>query len=296
VAIPSTQSCPPSRPVIAGTSQVWSVTPTAAAVSWIILAGAGACSRLRWQPICEPMKWALGFPCSLGSGEVLLQVIGVALTLVGMAWLSRLAPAGDYLAAVALPMVFIGVGQGPTFAPMTGFGIADVGAGDAGAASGLLNTAHQLGMALGLGILVTLAAHAGTDQVAARVGAALTGSSILLALGVVAAQVTTIPSRAAARRQADEPALVRPKSRERQYLPLAPTTAYGGDMNTNLTLNNGVEMPALGFGGLQTPPRGSNHGGRGCAADRLPPHRHRGRLRQRAWRWRGSPPLRRGPV
>jgi hypothetical protein len=71
-----------------------------------------------------------------------LLVAGVVLTL---AWLSRLQPAGDYLTAVALPMLLIGAGQGLTFAPMTGFGIAGVPAGDAGAASGLLNTAHQHG-------------------------------------------------------------------------------------------------------------------------------------------------------
>jgi diketogulonate reductase-like aldo/keto reductase len=41
---------------------------------------------------------------------------------------------------------------------------------------------------------------------------------------------------------------------ERQYLLPATTTSYGGEMSTNLTLNNGVEMPALGFGVFQTPP------------------------------------------
>ncbi len=137
-----------------------------------------------------------------------LLVAGVVLTLAGMVWLSRLQPADGYVEAVALPMLLIGAGQGLTFAPMTGFGIDGVPAGDAGAASGLLNTAHQIGMALGLGILVTLAARAGTGQVTAQVGAALTGSSILLGLGVVAALVTTIPSRAAARRRVDEAALV----------------------------------------------------------------------------------------
>jgi len=47
------------------------------------------------------------------------------------------------------PMVLIGAGQGLAFAPLTTFGIAAVRGEDAGAASGLVNTAHQLGMALG---------------------------------------------------------------------------------------------------------------------------------------------------
>ena len=46
-------------------------------------------------------------------------------------------------------MVLIGIGQGLAFAPMTNSGIARVPAVDAGAASGLLDTAHQLGMATG---------------------------------------------------------------------------------------------------------------------------------------------------
>ena len=42
-------------------------------------------------------------------------------------------------------MVLIGAGQGLAFAPLTSFGIR-CPAADAGAASGLVNTAHQLGM------------------------------------------------------------------------------------------------------------------------------------------------------
>jgi hypothetical protein len=86
----------------------------------------------------------------------------------------------------------IAAGQGLAFAPTTSSGIAGVTAADAGAASGLLNAAHQLGTALGLGILVTISAHAGTanfdrtgpDGVTAGVSAALTGSSVPLALGL----------------------------------------------------------------------------------------------------------------
>jgi MFS transporter len=115
-----------------------------------------------------------------------LLVTGVLLTLAGMAWLSRLN--GGYLNAVALPMLFIGAGQGLTFVPTTSYGITDVTTHDAGAASGLLNTAHQLGMALGLGFLVTLAAdHTGTANITAHVTVALTGASVLLALSVLTA-------------------------------------------------------------------------------------------------------------
>ncbi|MCI4063989.1 MFS transporter [Micromonospora sp. R77] len=124
-------------------------------------------------------------------GSTPVLATGVALTLVGMAWLSRVGADGDYLTAIALPMVLIGVGQGLAFAPMTSAGLAGVRSGDAGAASGVVNTAHQLGSALGLGILTavgTAAVPAGGAAPAAmteRVSAALTAGSVLLAVALL---------------------------------------------------------------------------------------------------------------
>jgi hypothetical protein len=95
-----------------------------------------------------------------GNGPLLAT--GVAVTALGMAWLSQLSPDGTFLTDVALPLVLIGAGQGLAFGPLTAAGIAGVAPHDAGAASGLVNAAHQLGGALGLGVLVTLAAAAAT--------------------------------------------------------------------------------------------------------------------------------------
>lgn len=131
-----------------------------------------------------------------------LLTLGVVLTLVGMAWLSTVGLGSSYLGAVALPMALIGAGQGFAFAPLTNAGIADVEPADAGAASGLLNTAHQLGMALGLGILVAVSANAGsgTDGAAAvaeRAGAALTGGSVILAAALVVVLAVIVPAERA---------------------------------------------------------------------------------------------------
>ncbi|MFE7507014.1 MFS transporter [Promicromonospora sp. NPDC057488] len=146
-------------------------------------------------------------------GSVLLTA-GLALTLGGLAWLSRVGPDDAYLTAVALPMLLVGAGQGLAFAPLTSSGIAGVAPEDAGAASGLVNTAHQLGMALGLGVLVAVAAHAGggadaagagaggsdavgqaAAQVAAQVSAALTGAAVLVAVALVVVLVVLLPVR-----------------------------------------------------------------------------------------------------
>jgi len=121
-----------------------------------------------------------------------LLAAGVAVTLVGMAWLSRVEAGSSYLTAVALPMVLIGGGQGLAFAPLTSAGVSGVTPDQAGAASGLVNTAHQLGMALGLALLVAVSARAGsglvdrTTALAGEVSTALTAGTCLLALCLVA--------------------------------------------------------------------------------------------------------------
>jgi len=136
----------------------------------------------------------------LGSTPVL--VFGVAFTLVGMGWLSRVTAGSDYVTAVALPMVLIGVGQGLAFAPMTSAGLANVDGTDAGAASGLINTFHQLGSALGLGILATVGAAAvptGTSETTAlvdRVSSALTGGTVMLAVALLAVLILIARRRA----------------------------------------------------------------------------------------------------
>ena len=130
---------------------------------------------------------------------------GILLTLIGMFWLSRVDIAHGYWLGVALPMVLIGAGQGLAFAPLTSFGIIRAPAADAGAASGLVNTFHQVGTCLGLGIAVAAAATApaggsAAAHVAAQVGLALGASSILLALSATVTLVLILPADLAARR------------------------------------------------------------------------------------------------
>ncbi len=88
----------------------------------------------------------------------------------------------------------MGVGMGAAFTPLTTAGIAGVAQSDAGAASGLVNVAHQLGGAIGVAVLVTVFTGAGGDSgtevaLAHGVSVALTGSvvSVALALAVVIA-------------------------------------------------------------------------------------------------------------
>lgn len=125
--------------------------------------------------------------------------IGLALTMVGMVWLSRLDLDTPYLTGVALPMVLIGAGQGLVLAPLTSSGVDGVAPADAGAASGLVNTVHQIGSALSLSVLTAVAASVSTGHeaadIAARSGAALTGSAVLLALALAATFTLIVSAR-----------------------------------------------------------------------------------------------------
>ncbi len=125
-------------------------------------------------------------------GNTRLLAVGLAVTLIGMAWLSHVSVDSAYLTGVALPMLLIGIGQGFTLSPLTVSGVAGVAAEDAGAASGLVNVAHQLGGSLGLGVLVvvfTAARGVGTlgarALLAHRVSTALTAGTAMLGLALV---------------------------------------------------------------------------------------------------------------
>ena len=135
-------------------------------------------------------------------GDTRLLVTGVAVALAGMAWLSRLDTATSYFPGIALPLVLLGLGMGAALAPLTAAGVAGVAPDDAGAASGVVNAAQQLGVSLGVSLLVTVAASAGGTPGGARTGlggtldalqradlahavaAALTGATVLIALGL----------------------------------------------------------------------------------------------------------------
>jgi hypothetical protein len=95
-------------------------------------------------------------------------------------------------------MVLIGAGQGLAFAPLTSFGIVEVRAEDAGAASGLVNTAHQLGMATGLAILVAASAHA--TGLTDRATTALAWGSGFLAACLLVVLAVIVPTQRLARR------------------------------------------------------------------------------------------------
>jgi EmrB/QacA subfamily drug resistance transporter len=111
-------------------------------------------------------------------GNQALAIAGCAAMLAGTTLMSRVSVTTGYALGIALPMIVFGIGQGFGLSTLTTAGMAGVRAQDASVAGGLVNVAHHLGGAVGLGILVTIfdAAGAGAhgrELLAHRVSAAL---------------------------------------------------------------------------------------------------------------------------
>ncbi|MFB7663620.1 MFS transporter [Kitasatospora sp. NPDC056138] len=88
-----------------------------------------------------------------------LLVCGMALSTAGFGWLSQLSADGSFGTDVAAPFVLCTLGMGLAMMPVTVAATAGTDRAEAGLASGLVNTSRQVGGALGLALLATVASH-----------------------------------------------------------------------------------------------------------------------------------------
>ncbi|MDT0609052.1 MFS transporter [Streptomyces lancefieldiae] len=104
-----------------------------------------------------PLAAAL-MAASWGAGRLRGTLLpGLLVLTAGLLWLARLPVDGAFLTDLLGPSVLIGSGLGLAFVPLTALGVAEVDPRHAGIAGGLINTSRQMGGALGLAILTTLA-------------------------------------------------------------------------------------------------------------------------------------------
>jgi len=91
-------------------------------------------------------------------GVRLVPIVGIAMAAFGLVLLSRIPVHGSYLTDLLPGLVVMSIGMGLTFVPVTLIATTNIGAADSGLASGLFNTSQQVGGALGLAILSSVAA------------------------------------------------------------------------------------------------------------------------------------------
>jgi predicted MFS family arabinose efflux permease len=151
-------------------------------------------------------------------------LVGMTIAATGLILLSRIPVAGTYLGDLLPGLMIMAVGMGLTFVPITLIATTNVEAHDAGLASGLLNTSQQLGGAIGLAVLSTLAANTTSNTLsalgqvpsaAARVSALVSGFHVaflvgaFLMLGGAAIMAATVRGRDVTRiDEAVEPAVL----------------------------------------------------------------------------------------
>ncbi|WP_234356945.1 MFS transporter [Streptomyces sp. NBRC 110028] len=121
----------------------------------------------------------------------LLAIAGGSLAVVGYAWQSRMDADGTYVGTVLGPAIIMSLGAGLMTTPLAASATSGAGPSEAGLVSGLVNTSRQIGGALGLTVLATVAA----ERIAARGGdgpealAAGYGHAFVVATGIIAAAV-----------------------------------------------------------------------------------------------------------
>jgi len=101
-----------------------------------------------------------------------LLIAGSAIGAGGMFWLSRLTEHSTYAGGLLGPMMVTAAGLGMLFMPITLVALSKVQDRDAGLASSLLNTGQQVGGAIGLAVLGTVAWTVVSNSVHSQVTAA----------------------------------------------------------------------------------------------------------------------------
>jgi MFS family permease len=168
----------------------------------------------------QPLEIGLAYlPAALGIATLSLRVTprlnirfggratlltGLTIMTAGLAWLIRVRVDGTYVVDLLPSMILIGVGAGLSFPSLNTLAMADVDPSDSGLASGLVNTTGQLGGALGIAVLATLATSR-TDQLLAAgansVEALLSGFHLAFITSVALVAAGIVLGAVALRRQ-----------------------------------------------------------------------------------------------
>ncbi|MDQ1289624.1 MAG: hypothetical protein QG622_3190 [Actinomycetota bacterium] len=140
-----------------------------------------------WSPLRTGLSWipfsiliavsaALTVALTPRVGVRALTVAGLGIATAGQLLLLRTTPGGPYTTELLPVLLILGTGFGLTLIPLVVASLHTINPGDSGTASGLVTTAQQIGGAIGVAALATLAADRFTDLLptAATPAAAMT--------------------------------------------------------------------------------------------------------------------------
>jgi EmrB/QacA subfamily drug resistance transporter len=153
-----------------------------------------------------PLCFAVGISAGIGAqllsrvGTRPIIVVGSVIAAGGVFWLSRIPVHGHFATDLLPGMLVMSVGFGAVFVGIATAANAGVPADKAGLAAALLNTAQQVGGALGIAVLSAIATARSTHLLAQRASvpgaltsgfqyALLAGSIALLAAAIIATRI-----------------------------------------------------------------------------------------------------------
>ncbi|MGE0027095.1 MAG: MFS transporter [Thermoleophilia bacterium] len=138
-----------------------------------------------------------------------LLVVAPLVIAAGLVWMSQVSADGSYATDILGPIVVAAFGLGLSFPPGTYAATSGVAPRDAGLASGLVNATRQVGGAVGLALLATIAVHqtagalAGGDTAAQAIVSGY-GRAFLVGAGIaVAASLSALLIPGAQRERAE---------------------------------------------------------------------------------------------
>jgi MFS family permease len=154
-------------------------------VAYIAVAG----TAILWSAVAAQLVTRIGVKPVLATGMVALTA--------GLVLFTQVSVGGSYVTDLLPGFLLVGLGIGFAFVPISIAALAGVQPAEAGLASGLINTSQQIGGALGIAALSTIATSrtgdalaAGTAAPAALVDgftAAFVAGAVIAALGIAAA-------------------------------------------------------------------------------------------------------------
>ena len=154
-------------------------------VSYLAVAG----TAIIWSAVASQLVTRIGVKPVL--------VVGMGMLTAGLLYFTQVSVGGSYVSDLLPGFLLTGVGIGFSFVPISIAALSGVKAAEAGLASGLINTSQQIGGALGIAALSTIATSQTQDSLVSGsvlpqamvdgFSSAFLVGAIVAALGVVAA-------------------------------------------------------------------------------------------------------------
>jgi EmrB/QacA subfamily drug resistance transporter len=165
--------------------QVLGYSPLRTGVAYLAVAG----TAIVWSALAAQLVTRIGVKRVL--------VVGMVFLTAGLVYFTQVSVDGSYAGDLLPGFLVIAIGMGFSFVPISIAALAGVRASEAGLASGLINTSQQIGGALGIAALSSVATSTTADEAASGTAlpfaltegfqAAFVGGAAVAIVGVVVA-------------------------------------------------------------------------------------------------------------